>query len=200
MKERVSDSADVYFALAEEKTLREENYDEAIRFYKQVALNDSADNKLKALYAMGLLYEKKLGNKAEAFRLYNSLIFADPVSEYAKKVKPKVDAYVLENRITKDSLSFWVNRDFVKIPLIQTAPDTLKTQHVPEKPFIDSTQSRLPQELNLDENESRPSPPDSASVKFRKNLKDTPSNELDGNIKKKGKDAIKEEDKVIKDE
>lgn len=199
LKERLSDSVSVYFALAEDKVLREEDYVQAIRFYTLVALKDSAEYKLQALYAMGLLYEKKLDNKTEAFRLYNSLIFADPNSEYAKKVKSKVDTYAAENRITKDSLSFWINHDFVKIPVLQLTPDTVKLQNVPETPRIDSTRSRLPQEMKLDEDEFAPS--DTSAVnKNRKKLKDKSLNDLDEKTKKKGKDAIKEEDAVIKDE
>lgn len=197
LKEPILDSVDVYFGLAEKNVLHDENYEQAIRFYTQVARQDSAEYKLQALYAVGVLYEKKLDNKPEAFRWYNTVIFTEPNSEYAKKVKPKVDAYALENRISNDSLRFWVHSEFVKIPVIQIAPDTAKTKKTAETD-IDSTQN-LPQEMRLDENEVVPL--DTVEViKDRKAKRDRPLKELEETRKKKGKDAIKEEDEVIKDE
>lgn len=202
LKEQKYDSLDYCFTLAEENILHKENYEEAIRLYTQVALTDSAEYRLKALYALGILYEKKLDNKSKAFRLYNTLVLMEPNSVYAKKVKSKVDAYVLENRITLDSLKFWVDRDFIKIQLDQTFRDTVKTLDTPETLHMDSTQSRLPQEVRPDENEF--SPLDSVGIRKRKDLEKIPLNELESNRQKKGKDkkgkdAVKLEE-VFKDE
>jgi tetratricopeptide (TPR) repeat protein len=189
LKENLSDSAKIYFQLAEESFLYNKNFDQALQYYTQVAIRDTADNKLQALYAMGLLYEKKMDRPADAFRTYNTLVFANPNSDFAKKVKPKVEAYAAENHITKDSLVYWINRDFVKVTLIMANQDTMQTKDVPEVPVVDSARSRIPQEYKPLERELAPS--DSTGIikgKTKRAIK--PSKKQNAEINKKEKDDL----------
>lgn len=192
LKEIISDSVTIYFQLAENHLLQKQNYTKALQYYTRVALKDSADRRLQALYAMGLLFEKKMDNPAEAFRTYNTLLFAGPNSEYAKKVKPKVDEYAKENGITKDSLLYWIHRDILKIVIMEEKKDTVKNEARPPAPVIDSTRSRIPQEfIRLDDDDAVS---DSTQMNKSKKTGKKKSSIKAGDIKGK------ENDERIKDE
>lgn len=198
LKEDVSDSARFYMELAEMHFLRENNYTEALKCYQRVALKDSSYSKLQALYAMGLLYEKKMNDPVEAFRSYTTLVFADPNSSFAKKVKPKVDAYAREKKISEDSLVYWVNGNYVRIEMKKIIPDTTHvSKAVPGKMEselkADSVRSRLPQEIIILDDDDR-MPADSArAMKSRKERAN--KSPIKSNAKKE-----KEPHDILKDE
>ncbi|MBL7995429.1 tetratricopeptide repeat protein [bacterium] len=161
LEEDMTDSIQAYFKQAEDHFFRKQNYAEALQSYTKIALSGSADHKLQALYAMGILYEKQLNNSFEAFRTYNTLIFAGPNSDFAKKAKPKVDAYAKENKITQDSLVFWVNRDFFEITMPNVKTDTAHSQAdsvttIQKDSSIDSNRGRIPGEYLLPDEEVMP--------------------------------------------
>ena len=157
LEENESDSIQVYLEQAESHLLKEQDYEEALQCYVNVALRDSAERKLQALYAMGLIYEKRMDMAAKAFRSYTTLVFAGPNSDYAKKVRPKVDAYAKENSISPDSLVYWVDSNFFKVTRSKTRPDSIVLKS-PSKmttskdSLRDSTHSRLPQGFESFEN------------------------------------------------
>ncbi|KAB2878928.1 hypothetical protein F9K33_11220 [bacterium] len=197
LEENVTDSIQVYFKQAEDQFLRKQNYTEALQSYTKIALSGSTVHKLQALYAMGILYEKHLNNSFEAFRTFNTLIFAGPNSDFAKKAKPKVDAYAKENKITQDSLAFWVNSDFFKITIPKVKPDTMNSKAdavtaIQKDSLIDSTLSRIPGENLLRDEEVMPAD----TVRANKNKKNR-------NIKSpiKSDEAIreKENDNIIEE-
>lgn len=117
-------NADPYydtFCRAEKSMIIENDFHKAVSLYKQVAQSDTSNLKWPSLYAMGLLYEQKLNDQESAFRTYNTLVYAKPESEFAKIVRPKIDAYIAKFSLSKDSSLSWIDTQFVKIkPNIDT--------------------------------------------------------------------------------
>ncbi len=181
MEDAPSDSVNLYLSMAEENMLVTGDYRKAAQQYTRAACIDSSERKLQALYSLGLLYEKKLDLKTEAFRAYNTLVFADPNSGYAKKIKPKVDAYAKEKGISGDSLKFWIDRDILKISFAGRAevhPDTLKKPS--DSTASESVKSRLPEGLRAIEKETMPS--DTTMIRKtekRKDKKPTEKSDVD---------------------
>jgi hypothetical protein len=97
-------------------------YDQALALYRSIAMDSSA-YKIPSLYAMGWLYEKKLGDPDRAFSLYTTLKLAAPLSVFAERVSPKIDAYQRFHGISRDSLVSFIDTSFVRMDqLILPAP------------------------------------------------------------------------------
>ncbi|MBX7152665.1 tetratricopeptide repeat protein [bacterium] len=105
------------FCRAEKSLIVEKDFYKAVSLYKQVAQSDTSNLKWSSLYAMGLLYEQKLDDPERAFRTYNTLVYAKPESEFAKILRPKIDAYIAKLSLSKDSMFTWIDTQFVKIKM-----------------------------------------------------------------------------------
>lgn len=184
LAEELTDSVSIYCRLAEENFLKTGNYDRAAEQYMRVALMDSSDRKLQAMYSLGLLYENKLDRAGDAFRMYNTLVYAGPNSDYARKIKPKVDAYAKEEGITNDSLKSLIDTNFVKIPYISSKTESDKSGAAEKKkdiPAFESAKSRLPEGLlPLEQDERMPS-----GVDIQKNEKKKIKKPADDDTEKK---------------
>lgn len=105
------------FCRAEKSIIEEKDFNKAVLLYKQVAQHDTSNLKWSSLYAMGLLYEQKLNDPENAFRTYSTLAYARPESEFARIIRPKIEAYIAKFSLSKDSALTWIDTQFVKIKI-----------------------------------------------------------------------------------
>jgi TolA-binding protein len=86
------DSIEQYFKQAEHQLLAMNDPEGAYRIYENIH-RDYPDSRWapKAFYSMGWILENSLDSKDRALTLYDSLIAWYPETEYAKKVKPKIE-------------------------------------------------------------------------------------------------------------
>lgn len=83
------------------------DFDFAVRQYLSIVTNHAESSLApKALYALGWMYEKDIGNNDSALTYYGMLVERYPSSEYAKEIRPSYEFAVakLNNVTISDSL------------------------------------------------------------------------------------------------
>jgi tetratricopeptide (TPR) repeat protein len=200
--EPLEDSSLYRYEQAEKNLLKDGNYPEALRWYQAVAQDSASRFRLSALYAMGLLYEKQLNDHTKAFRIYHTLMYAAPNSEWARLVKPKVAAYIQQKNISPDSLIHWVDTNYVRIETAGVKVRASDSSDSTSLPGVNSDSAAAKRDFKSSDhkllpNESGFSDDDSTAIKSKKDefFKKLKNSDKDREKRIKKKDDDEKSDK-----
>ena len=106
------------FQEAEDDLWQKNQPEKALRIYKRILIEYPNSSLIpKAMYALGWIYESRLGDSDQAIAAYDSLLNQYPDSEYAKAVQPKLlavqaeyDRLEAEEKARVDSLNYLPKR------------------------------------------------------------------------------------------
>lgn len=111
--EMADDTTALYFRRAE-TALFEENWRQALDNYRSIVRRDTGTNRRRALYMMGLIYQRTDQNDS-AFIMLNTLNIAYPADPLAQKVSPKLRQFIARRNISSDSLIWYADTTIAKV-------------------------------------------------------------------------------------